>query len=279
MSKTIPVNVNTKKYRPQSIRFIEILMNESTAMLTLHGELLKNAKLLSRDFVVEVHRQLTGSVMYFGKNTAYEKKMKYWSIQEDFHYGSTIDQLAIKYSLSTRQIYTIVHHKKNLTPTKAVTTGAPLMAILATRMLTKAGIKQEDAVSAARGLLAVVAAKLGGTAPYISNPKFVEGIIKQIEIVRNHQAGKSIGSLAAHFQLIAEDIRTIVESHPAAIMPDASELPKIKTRLFDMAASFNEYTEINTLLKSATDQISRAEEIIAKLNVDWNSKYNVKGAI
>ncbi len=265
MSRTMPINVDTKKYSPQNIRFIEILMNESTAMLTRHGELLKNARLLSRDFIVDVHRQLSGSVMYFGKNTAYEMQMKHWAIQEDFHYGNTIDQLAIKYSLSTRQIYTIVHHKKDLTPAKAATTGAPLMAILATRMLMKAGIKQEDAVSAARGLLAVVVAKLGGTAPYITNPRFVEGIIKQIEIVRYRQAGKSIGSLAAHFQLTAEEISTIVKNHPTATMPDASELPKIKTRLFNLATSFSGFAEINTLLESATENISRAEEIIKKL--------------
>jgi Mor family transcriptional regulator len=259
------INVDTKKHSTQAIRFIEILLNEGIAILSRHGETADNAYKLSRKFVVDVHQQLTGALMYFGKNSLFDTQMRHLGIKEDFHNGTTIEQLAFKYNLSSRQIYTIVHHKKNLAPDKAVTTGAPAMAILATRMFMKAGLEQDNAVSAARGLLVVVSAKMGGTAPYITNPRFVEGIIKQIEIARYHQAGKSIGSLAAHFQLTAEEISAIVKNHPAATMPDASELPKIKTRLFNITTSFSGFDEVNTLLEEATERISRAEEVIKKL--------------
>lgn len=259
------VNLVTKKYSQSSIRFIEILMNETTAMLARHGEALPDARKLSRTFILEVCRQFKSNLIYFGKNSAFETQMRHWAIKEDFHNGNSIEQLAFKHSLSTRQIHTIVHHKKDLTPVKTKTTAAPVVAILATRMFMKAGLEQEDAVSAARGLLVVIAAKLGGTAQHITNPRFAEGIIKQIEIVRYYKAGKSVGSLAAHFGLPPEEIRDIVKNYPAATIPDASELPKIKKNLLNMAASFSGYSEINTLLESATENISRAEEIIKKL--------------
>lgn len=265
MRNRIPVNVVTKKHTESNIRFVKTLMNESTAMLVRHGGSLTAARKLSGAFIIEVCRQFKSEYIYFGKNSAFDTQMRHLAIKEDFFNGNTIDQLAIKYSLSTRQIYNIVHDKKDLAPVKAATTTAPVIAILASRMLMKVGIEQDDAVSAARGLLAVVAAKFGGRAIYIIDPRFVPGIIKQIEIVRYHRAGKSLCSLAAHFCLSVEEIQDILKNHPAATMPDASELPKIKTRLFNMAASFSNYAEINTLLESATENISRAEEIVRKL--------------
>lgn len=265
MSKRIPVNVVTKKHSHSNIRLIETLMSAATAMLARHGDPLPDAKKMSEVFIIEVCRQLKSELIYFGKNSAFDTQMRHWAIKEDFRNGATIEQLAFKHSLSTRQINTIVYHKKDLTPIKAATTGAPVVAILATRMMMKAGLEQDDAVSATRGLLAVIATKLGGTAQYITSPRFAEGIIKQIEIVGHYQAGKSIESLAAHFGLLPEEIRDILKNYPQATMPDASELPKIKTRLFNMVSSFSGYPEINTLLESAVQNISRSEEIIKKL--------------
>lgn len=228
-------------------------------MLTRHGESLPNAQKMSRDFVVEVSRQLNGDKMYFGKSTVQARVM---AVQDDYRNGETIEQLRVKYSFSTRHIYNII---KKTSPSKARTTGAPAIAIIATRMMMKAGVDQDDAVNAARGLLAVVAARLGGASLYIPAPRNAEGIIKQIEIVRYSQAGKSLESLVTHFGLSVEEIRDILKNHPAATMPDSRELPKIKTRLFNMAASFSGYAEINTLLESATNSITRAEKIISNL--------------
>lgn len=262
MSKKAQVNADTKKYCVSNIRVIETLMNESRAMLLRHGETVPTARKTSQDFVVEVCRQLQGGTMYFGKNSASDTRMKHLAIKDDFQIGNTIEQLATKYSLSTRQIHTIVHRKYDTESPKATTAGAPTLAILATRMMMKIGIEQDDAVSASRGLLAVVAAKLGGTAAYIPTPRFAVGIIKQTEIIRYYKAGESIESLTAHFGLSAEEIRNIIKNYPAAIMPDSSELPKIKTRLFNLASSFNDHPEIKFLLETAGDTVMQAQKAI-----------------
>jgi len=265
MSKPL-VNVDTKKHSPSSISFIEILMDESTAMLMRHGEPTSDAGKISCRFIEKVCQRLHGSIIYFGKNSALEIQVRNKSIKKDYSDGATIDQLSTKHSLSTRQIHTIVHRKKNIAPAKAATSEAYVLAILATRMMMEIGIEKDDAKNAARGLLAVVAVRLGGKAPYIANHRYVKGIIKQITIVRDYKAGKSIEFLAAKFNLTIGEIRNVLKNHPVTELPDTTELPKIKTSLFKIATSFSGYAEINTLLKLATEQISSAESIIVAFN-------------
>ena len=134
MSKHIPV---IKKYAESGIRFIEVLLNESHAMLIRHGETSEDAKRLSRNFVLEISQQLNGHLLYLGTNNLLKSELKYRQIRIDFKNGETIEQLSTKYGLSTRRIHFIVHIMKQNSEVKAATTVAPEIAIIAARMMIK----------------------------------------------------------------------------------------------------------------------------------------------
>lgn len=216
-----------------TIKFIEMLLNESAALLIRHGETRADAERLAQGFVLSYSQKVSGQKqLYFRKGLKIDAQVMRDTIRAEFWAGSTVFELSDKYNLSTARIYQIIKQKEPELTETDTSLKAPLM-IEAVRMLLKAGVEKEDSIRAARGLTAVILTRFSGI--IISMPK--PAIIKTI-----------IGTLPA-----------------AAIVPDGSELPKIRTRLFTTAANFSGYAEINTLLKSATEQISRAEEIIAKL--------------
>lgn len=248
-----------------TIKFIEMLLNESAALLVRHGETHADANKLARGFVLSYFHKVSGlRHLYFRKDLKFDALIKRDTIRADFKAGLTVFELADKYKLTNIRIYQVLKQKEAELTETDTSQKAPLM-IEAVRMLLKAEIDKEDAISAARGLVAIILARFAGIIISISNPGQIETVIRNIEIVRHYRAGKSTGSLAAHFKLPAEEIRDIVKTYPAAKIPEVSDLPKIKTRLFNMASSFSGHDEIKALLESATDQISRAERIITQL--------------
>lgn len=248
-----------------TIKFIEMLLNESIALLIRHGETRVDANKLARGFVLSYSQKTSGlRYIYFNKNLKFDAQIKRDTIRADFRAGLSVFQLSDKYKLTTTRIYQVLKQKETELTESDTSQKAPLM-IESVRMLLKAGIEKEDAISSARGLVAVILARFAGITLPLPNQDQIETVIRNIEIVRHFRAGKSTESLAVHFGLSVEEIRDIVKNHPSAAMPDSAELPKIKTRIFDMAANFSGHPEINALLGEATDRISRAEKIIVTL--------------
>jgi Mor family transcriptional regulator len=242
-------------------------MNQSAEILFRHGETRTDAEKLSRDFALEVCRRLASTTMYSGKNTYREAEAKYKLIRDDHQNNKTIEQLSIKYHLSTRRIYDILYHMKGKDAAKAATTGAPAMAVIATRMMIKIGLGQEDAASEARGLLAVIAAKFGGTAFSIPKENSVRRIIRQIEVYRLHKAGKSISKLAGIFELPEQDITTIIEQYPVSrLTVSKTGLMLLNKRVLEVAGEYGEFNpEVSRLLSVAAENVNRACKIIAVL--------------
>ena len=274
MSKS---NITTKKFSENTVRYVGILYNEAVSFLTRQGETLSSSKKRAATFVTILCGGAKSELVYIVKDTFIEARKKTCSIQNDYLNGATFDQLAFKYNLSERRIRDIAAESKTgrlpVTRSAAI---APMMMIGFTRMLMNIGIEQEDAVNAARGFWAVIVSKLGGSSVIIPSARYSESIINQLEIVKQHKAGKSNGQLAVYFKIPVEDIQTIINNYPPEIIPDYSELPKIRTSLFNMAYRFNDYTEINTLFGKATEYISRAESIIAALEQRKGDLNNVK---
>jgi len=143
------------------IKFIEMLLNESTALLIRHGEIRSDAEKLARGFVLSYSQKVSGQDLYFCKDLKFDAQKKRDDIRADFWAGSTVFQLSGKYKLSTVRIYQVLKQKETELTENDTSLKAPLM-IEAVRMLLKAGIDKEDAASAARGLIAVVLAKFSG---------------------------------------------------------------------------------------------------------------------
>lgn len=264
MSKKAPVIVshNTPAI---TVKFIEVLLDESAAMLTRYGESSESAKILSREFVVEACRRLNGKQLYIGKNTLIEAQQQRYRIREEFSHGANIEDLADKYVLSTRQIRAICHEIRDTAPAKAATKGADLIAIVAVQMFMKIGESADDAVSAARGLLAIITAKFGGQQFYILSGKYLIRILRMIEVYRLDMSGYSHAAIAERLNITEDQVAEISDAYPAINIPDSSGLPKIRKHLSGYAKTFSGYAEINALLESATESITRAETIIKKL--------------
>lgn len=218
-----------------TIKFIEVLLKESTALLSRHGETRAHAEKLSREFVVSYFRKVSGQgSLYFRKDLKFEAQSKRKAIRAEFLAGSTVFQLSDKYKLTTVRIYQIIKQEEiELTETDT-SLKAPLL-IEAVRMFLKAGIEKEDATIAARGLIAVVLVRFSGIIISVPKPDAIKTIIAEIR--KNH----------------------------STVTPDSSELPRIKTHLFNMAENFRDHVEINALLESATEKINRVEGILARL--------------
>lgn len=251
-----------------SVRFIETLLDESAAMLTRYGESREDAQKLSRKFVIEVCQKLGAKQLYIGKNTLIEAQQRRYQIRGDVNQGASIKDVADKYQLSTRQILAIWREIRDTAPATSATKGADLIAFSAVRMFIKIGENANDAASAARGMLAVIAAKFGGKQFGIPRGNNLVRILRMIDVYRLDMSGYSHVAIAARLNLTEDQIAEISDAYPARTVPDASELPKIRVRLFNMAANFSGYAEINTLLESATESISRAEQIISELKAE-----------
>jgi Mor family transcriptional regulator len=246
-------------------------------MLIRHGETRADAEKLSRDFVMSITHELQGNLLYFGKNTLLNAQTKYGFIRDDFRNGQSIEQLAESYNLSTRRIHSIIHKLEDSGTTKAATTAAPVIALVATRMFLKIGLAAVDATSATRGLLAVISAKAGGNSVYIAKPRTVQNIIKTIDVCCHHRNGKSIRQLGKIFSLPESEISTIIEAYPIAATSGVKNLDAIAKQIFNMTAAIRSYVEtnlpssiekfveINTLLTSAESQIIRSEQILKNL--------------
>ena len=241
-----------------------MLLHESAALLIRHGETRVDAEKRAKGFVLSYSQKVSGQELYFRKDLKFDAQKKRDVIRADFRAGISVFQLSEKYKLSTVRVYQVLNRKETELTETDTSLKAPLM-VEAARMLLKAGIENEDAASAARGLTAVILARFSGIIISMPKQKIIKHVIRSIEIVRHFRAGKSNDSIADLFGLSVEEINDIVTNYPTATIPDSAELPKIRTRLFTMAANFSGYAEINALLESATKQISRAEEIISKL--------------
>lgn len=264
MSKKPPVIVSY--FTPViSVRFIETLLDESSAILLRYGESREQTEKVSREFVVETCRKLGGALLYIGKNTRVEAQQRRYQIREEFNNGASDEELSGKYQLSTRMIIAIRREIRDAEPAKAAAKGTELIAITAVRMFMKIGENSQDAANVARGILAVITAKFGGKQFNAPCGKNLVRILRMIEVYRLDMSGYSHAAIAARFNLTEDQVTEISDAYPTSNMPDSSELPKIKKQLFNYAKTFSYYSEINTLLESAAQNISRSEEIIKKL--------------
>ena len=252
------------KHLPETIGFIQTLINESAAILIRCGDSSQTAKRLSSNFVIDVCRQLSGKVHYFGKNISLNVESTHECIRAGHESGESIKQLAVQYRLSERQIYNVIFYNKDNPPAKAATASAPLIAVSATRMFLKAGMPQADATQATRGLLAVLAAKLGGSGIYVPMTRRAIFILRDIDIFKMHKAGKSISWLATFFNLTEKEIETVIEQFPVinTATTKMSEFPRIRKYVLDVAASFKEINpDVHELLESVAISIERAHEL------------------
>lgn len=260
----IIVSYNTPEI---SVRFIETLLEESSAILTRYGESRKHAEQLSRKFVLETGQMLGGKLLYVGKNNLFNAQQRRFLIRREFNEEATQKELSEKFQLSTRHIHAIIHEIRDDHTAKAATKGADFIAITAAKIFIRIGESATDATNAARGLLAVISAKYGGKQLYIPTGATLERTLRMIEVYHLDMAGYSHAAIAARYGLTEDQIAEISDAYPATVraIPDTSELPKIRTRLCNMAVCFSGYAEINTLLGEATERISRVEQIINKL--------------
>jgi Mor family transcriptional regulator len=252
-----------KIYSATTIRFIEALLCESASLLVRHGETRSDAHQRSLGFIMDFSLKLNGERIYFGKNSLLKAQMQRVSIRSDYQAGCTVAELASKYNLSTVSIYNTVREQKETGTAKPDTAVTAPLAVAAARMMIDAGIVAEDAVEAVRGLLAVVAARFAGTVVYLPKPGPMKIILKYIWISGLHKSGKSIRNISEVSGLSQREITTIIEAHPAQVMPNSKDLPILNKRLLCMAASFSDYSEISTLLEVAANNVSQAHEKIA----------------
>lgn len=265
MSKKAPVIVSYST-PILSVRFIETLLDESAAMLIRYGEGRECAEKLSREFSIEACRKLGGQLQYISKNIQLEAHHRHYQIREDFDQGTSIEDLSDKYQLSTRRVFTICREIRDTAPVKSAAKGFySIISIAAARMFMRIGENAADATSATRGLLAVIAVKFGGKQLYIPSGNTLVRLLRMIDVYRLDMRGFCHAAIATRFNLTEDQIAEISDAYPARNIPDSSELPKIKKQLFNYAKTFSDYAEINTLLESATETISRAEQIISKL--------------
>jgi len=262
--KTIPVNYDLQKNNDACIRLVKILMEESRAMLIRHGETIDSANRLSRGFVIDLCHHLGGVLFYLKKQYYANKKELSKTVKSRLEQGEKIENLADEYGISTRRIYQIKKAVIDELPVTDKNEANCAFALTAARMLIKSGVSHQDAVSAARGLIAVVAARVGGHTVYIPIKKTARGILNQLEIYQAFQAGKSIRQLAAAYSMPTEEITTMINNIPVFI-PSSSDFPAIRTRLLDVAGRFKDFEEVSILIGDAVERIGRAERIIENL--------------
>lgn len=263
MSRHKPVLVSSKT-NGAAIKFVKALLDESTALLIHLGQTQRHAEKLSQKFIFESCRMYGGKLLYFGKNSRVEAQQRRQQIRDDFNRGADIKDLVAKYQLSDRRIYSICHEIQDTVPAKATTRGAAFIAIPAARMFMKAGEPPDDAARATRGLLSTITARFGGRQFHLPQGKNLVRILRMIDVHRLCSAGYSYLA-AERYSLTADQITEILAAYPTATLPDITDLPKIKTRLFNYSKAFSDYTEVSEILHETAERISRAEEIISRL--------------
>lgn len=264
---------NTKVGGVVNIRFIETLLNESFLLLTRYGETRADAERLARRFVLSFCQKAGGQNIYFPKSLKGDFQSKYAAIRKEFRTGSSIQELVDKHELSGSRIYEIIK-MKDTDPAGKDTSIRQVLLIETVRMLAKVGIEKEDALNAAKGLTAVILTRCNGLIFSLPSLEGTEILLRNIEIYRRHKTGKSICTIAKQFGLSEPEIVAIIEAHPPMEVPGTKQLPILRKQLFTMAESFRAYAgtnlpdtavEVYTLLEAASNKISRAEQIMKKL--------------
>ena len=256
MSKHIIKNV--KKSAPGIIRFIEILLNESATLFIRHGENRQIAEKMSRAFVIDALRHLESNLVYLGKNTLLDARLRHDFIRDDHAAWVTIEQLAASYNLSTRQIYTIVFYKKVDEASKAARAVAPVIATSAARMMIKIGVQPNDAIEAVRGMLAVISVKTGGNGVYIPKTDNIKKIIRDIEIIKMHRAGRGVSGLSRFFNLTKQETQEVIDNYPVEPLAARNSLSLLKKRILNIVDEFNEVSPATCrLLEAAADSVEK----------------------
>lgn len=263
MSRHKPVLVSSKT-NGDSIKFVKALLDESTALLIHLGQTQQHAVKLSQEFITESCRMFGGKCLYFGKNMMIDAQQRRQQIRDEFNRGADKKDLVAKYQLSDRRIHDICHKTQDTVPAKATTKGAVFFAIPAARMFMKIGETQDDAARAARGLLATLFARFAGRQFCLPRGDNLARILRMIDVHRLCSAGHSYLA-AERYSLTEDQITEILAAYPAITLPDITDLPKIKTRLFNYSKAFSDYTEVSEILHETAERISRAEEVIARL--------------
>lgn len=259
--KPILVSLNTPS---DTIRFVETILDKSSDLLTHFGQTQQQAAKMSREIVIETCRMLGGKLLYISKNIRVEAQQRRQQIRDEFNQGTNKKDLSVKYQLTSRQIHAICHEIKDTVPAKATTKEAGFIAIVATRMFMKSGVNATDAANAARDLLALLTAKFCGKQILTPCGNNLVRILRMIDVQRLCITGYSYLA-AEHYSLTLDQITEILAAYPAATLPDITDLPKIKTRLFNYSKAFSDYSEVSEILHETAERISRAEEIISRL--------------
>ena len=248
-----------------TIKLFEVLWHEAASLLVRHGEQSETADRLSRATVVEIAQQMQGQV-YFAKNREIEAQAKHRLIRADYNQGNTPLELAEKYSLSPRRIHSILFELQDDAKMSAGSYST-IMTLIA-KMMLKSGAECEDAINAARGFVAILAARYGGRMVRFPVPRVVTGIMLQIEVYRMFRAGKSVGKLAAAFNQSETEIQTIINSYPVKTTHSetANSLSFLKKQIVAVAIKCRDDPDIHSLLENAANSVGKAEQMVCEEN-------------
>ncbi len=138
--------------------------------------------------------------------------------------------------------------------------------ILITKMMLKSGVECEDATNAARGFVAILAARYGGKTVRFPVPPVVTGIMLQIEVYRMFRAGKSISKLAVAFNQSEAEIQTIINNYPVKTTHPitANSLSFLKKQIVAVAVKCRDDPDIHSLLENAANSVEKAEQMVCE---------------
>lgn len=247
--------------------FMDVLQAEGSALLIRHGKDAATAQMKSEELVFRILEQIGGTSLYIKKDVHNRIRRHHVAIRDDYKATTeTIEELALKYGMSNRHIYSIVTAARDLTNSKIQTSNSAIrcIAIEAARMMIEIGILPDVAANAACVLIGAIAAKFGGKVLYIPKAAYLKAERKHAEIWRQHQAGVSFEGLAIRFDLSERQIRCIISRHSGRNKAEMSVagLSQLRRRIFDVAASCKGVnSEVDGLLASAVDSVNRALNI------------------
>lgn len=253
-----------------STSFVRTLQVEGAALLARHGEDIATSTRGGEEFAFHVLDRIGGSAMYFKKGASETTHQKHAAICENHKAtAESIEELALKYDMSNRQIYNVIRATSDLTTSKrpASNLGIQCIAIEAARMLLKAGISPNDAACAARGLTGIIVAKFGGKTFYVPKAIALKTAQKHAEIWRQYQLGATYKDLAIRFELSERQIMSIVSSYAHKERKGGgislTTLSLLKRRILDVALNNKGVNpDIDSLLAAAADNVGQAQIIV-----------------
>lgn len=261
-----------------TMHFVNALRTEGASLLTRHGEDAATAQRGGETFAFRVLKHIGGTMLYIKKD-ALNRVHRNHSVIRGNHKATTetVEELALKYDMSSRQIYSIITATRGLATSKRPTSnsGIQCIAIEAARLLLKVGISPDDAANAARGLTSVIMARFGGKAFYVPKATYLKTEQKYAEIWRQYLAGVDFEELATHFELSERQVRNIISARSRNNRPESpiADLSQLKRRVLAVSANCKGLNaEIDGLLTSAANSVEQAQEVLKAMVSDTRER-------